>query len=104
MATVEQIQRVLKNVIDPELGINIVDLGLVYQIEEKRGHVHITATLTTPACPLGPQIVQSIQNEVKQLENVKRVEVEFTFDPPWNESKMSAEGKAELKALRQGFV
>jgi metal-sulfur cluster biosynthetic enzyme len=101
MATVEEIREALKNVADPEIGVNIVDLGLIYGIEEKDGAVRITATLTYPGCPLGPQIMDEIKEAVMALQGVRRVEVEITFNPPWDKDMMTQEGRDELDLLRQ---
>lgn len=103
MATAEEIRQALKNVSDPEIGVNIVDLGLVYNIEDKDGNVKITATLTYPGCPLGPQIMEEIKRAVGGLQGVKRVEVEITFDPPWTRDMMTEEGREELELLRQSM-
>ena len=102
MATENEIREALKHVIDPEIGVNIVDLGLVYGIEENEGRVHVTATLTSPACPLGPVITQDAKNEVLKLDGVKSVDVEITFDPPWTPEQMTDDGKKELQFIRQG--
>lgn len=101
MATVAEIREALKNVSDPEIGVNIVDLGLVYDVAETGGSVRITATLTYPGCPLGPQIAEDIKRAVMGLEGVKRVDVEITFDPPWTREMMTEEGREELELLRQ---
>ncbi len=90
------ITKALRTILDPELFVSIVDLGLVYDIFEKEGVVKITMTLTTIGCPL----FQTIENEVKEkilaIPNVKSVEVELTFDPPWDPSRLSEKAKAEL--------
>jgi metal-sulfur cluster biosynthetic enzyme len=101
MATAEEIRQALKGVKDPELGISIVDLGLIYGIEEKDGRVNITATLTYPGCPLGPQIMDEMKRAVALLAGVKRVEVEIVFDPPWTKEMMTEDGREELEILRQ---
>lgn len=96
MPTKEEILEVLKNVIDPELRINIVDLGLVYGVEVKGEEVFIEATLTSPMCPLGPVIEQDIKREVNGMEGVKETHVRIVWDPPWDLSKMSDEAKLTL--------
>ncbi|MFH1199944.1 MAG: metal-sulfur cluster assembly factor [Candidatus Micrarchaeota archaeon] len=103
MATEAQIRAALKNVLDPEIGVNIVDMGLIYGIEEKGGAVRVTATLTYPGCPLGQQIMDEIKAAVAALEGVKRVEVEITFNPPWDKDMMSQDGRDELDLLRQSM-
>jgi len=90
------ITKVLKTILDPELFVSIVDLGLVYDIAIKDNAVKITMTLTTIGCPL----FQTIENEVKEkvlaIPGVKSVDVELTFDPPWDPSRLSKKAKAEL--------
>ena len=85
----------LKTVYDPEIGVNIVDLGLIYEIEEKaESEVHIKMTLTSPACPLGPQIIEEIKQKLSNLGLTANIEI--TFNPPWGPDKMSEDGKFEL--------
>lgn len=87
----------LKNVPDPELGISIVDLGLVYDVKmDKAGNVEVLMTLTTMGCPLFELISEPVKQELMKLEGVKKVTVELTFDPPWNQDKMSKEAKVKL--------
>ncbi|MGH8526753.1 MAG: metal-sulfur cluster assembly factor, partial [Gammaproteobacteria bacterium] len=86
----------LREVYDPELHYNIYDLGLVYDIGVNDGDVKILMTLTTPACPIGPMITEQISESIGLIPGVKNVDVEFTFDPPWNPDKMSDEAKADL--------
>ncbi|OGD88965.1 hypothetical protein A3I53_01445 [Candidatus Curtissbacteria bacterium RIFCSPLOWO2_02_FULL_40_13b] len=89
----------LKQCIDPELGINIVDLGLVYSINIEGSRISILMTLTTAGCPLESYFVKDISIKLKSLKGVSDVTVETTFDPPWNPAKMSQESKDLL-----GFV
>lgn len=96
MATVEEIEEALTNVIDPELGLDFVELGLIYAINNEDGHVHVTYTLTTPGCPIGPQVESQIQEFVGELTGVKSVEVEITFVPPWTPEKMSEDARFAL--------
>ena len=91
-----QVTEALRTVDDPELGINIVDLGLVYGVEIEEGKVHVTFTLTTMGCPIGPMIVQQIQQVLAPIEGVETVEAEMTLSPPWTPEKMSEEAKAAL--------
>ena len=86
----------LKTVMDPELGINIVDLGLIYDVKIEKGKVIVTTTLTTPYCPLGPTIIKSIEDAVMSVKEVEDVKVKITFDPPWDKNKMSESAKEEL--------
>ncbi len=101
MPTKEEVLEVLKECYDPEIGINIVDLGLIYdvQIEEATGRVKVTFTLTSPFCPLGPELVDCIRSRVGSLEGVKEVETELTFDPPWSPQRATEEGKALLRIM-----
>jgi len=100
MITKEQILKKMKNVYDPEIPVNVVDLGLVYNIEIKEeGNIHILMTLTAPGCPIYKYIAEKVKREVSQLEGVKKVDVEFTFDPPWSPDKMSEEGKKVLRSM-----
>lgn len=100
MITKEQIIERMKKVYDPEIPINVVDLGLVYNIEIKEnGIIDILMTLTAPGCPIYPYIAEQVRKEVSQIEGVKEVNVEFTFDPPWSPDKMTEEGKEALRAM-----
>ena len=99
MVTQEQIIDKLKHCLDPELGINIVDLGLVYGINIEGNKVGVIMTLTTPGCPLDSYFVRDITDKVKTLKGVSDVNVELTFTPPWSPSKMSDDSKDIL-----GFV
>jgi metal-sulfur cluster biosynthetic enzyme len=86
----------LREVNDPELGINIVDLGLVYDVSIEGDAVHVTYTLTTMGCPIGPLIEEQIRKMIEPLEGVDRVEAEMVLSPPWTPEKMSEEAKAAL--------
>ena len=86
--TREKIEAALKEVIDPEIGINILDLGFIYGIEINDGQVKIKMTLTSPMCPLGGLIIEDIKKRVGSLEGVTAVDVELVFDPPWTPEKM----------------
>lgn len=96
--TEDNVKQVLKQVDDPELGINIIDLGLVYEtrvLEDK--DVQIVMTLTTPFCPIGPSVKQQINILLhQQVEGVDKVDVQFTFNPPWDKDMMSEDAKMEL--------
>lgn len=96
MASHEEIEAALSNVIDPELGLDFVELGLIYGIEEQDGDVKVTFTLTTPACPIGPQVTEQIEEFVGELEGVESVQTEMTFMPPWSPDKMSEDAKFAL--------
>ncbi|MFN2589625.1 MAG: metal-sulfur cluster assembly factor [Actinomycetota bacterium] len=92
----EQVLDALKQVDDPELGINIVDLGLVYGIELQGNAVHITYTLTTMGCPIGPLIEAQIKQLLAGIEGVDEVNAEMVLRPPWTPEMMSEEAKAAL--------
>lgn len=96
MVTEDVIVEGLREVYDPELHYNIYDLGLVYNIDVNDGGVKILMTLTTPACPIGPLIVEQIQENISLIPGVKDVEIEFTFNPPWSPEKMTDEARADL--------
>lgn len=93
----DQIREALREVIDPEVGINIVDLGLVYGIKAWDGHIHVAVTMTTPACPLGEYITDSMQGALQRLApETKDIQVNLVWDPPWRPSMMSDDAKAQL--------
>lgn len=94
--TREQVYQALRNVYDPELGINIVDLGLVYDVEIADGAVHIEYTLTTMGCPIGPLIEQQMQQLLAGIEGVETVDAELVLRPAWTPEMMSEEAKAAL--------
>ena len=91
-----QVMDALRKVDDPELGINIVDLGLVYDVSIEGDAVHVTYTLTTMGCPIGPLIEQQIKEMIDPIEGIDRVEAEMVLSPPWTPDKMSEEAKAAL--------
>ena len=97
-ATPEEVVETLKAVYDPEIGINIVDLGLVYGVNKsEEGEVNVAMTLTSPACPLGPVIIDQVQYVVGRLPGVENVSVDFVWTPPWDPRvHASEEAKAEL--------
>jgi len=93
----EQVQDKLKLVLDPELGVSIVDLGLIYTIAvSKDGVCMITMTLTTIGCPLFAQIQKEIEDRVMELEEIEDVTIDLTFDPPWSAEKMTEEARIQL--------
>jgi metal-sulfur cluster biosynthetic enzyme len=94
--TRERVLESLKNVFDPELGINIVDLGLVYEVEISDGTVHIEYTLTTMGCPIGPLIEQQMQQLLSAVDGVEAVDAEMVIRPAWSPEMMSEEAKAAL--------
>lgn len=87
----------LENVIDPELGIDIVNLGLIYDVElDDDSIARVTMTLTSMGCPMGPQIVANIQQELMELPEVKEVDVNIIWNPPWSKENMSRYAKMAL--------
>lgn len=96
MLTKKIVEDKLRLVLDPELGINIVDLGLIYDVKVEKNEVFILMTLTFPGCPLGAIINKEINEKVGQLENLDKLNLKITFDPPWDLSKINPEAKAEL--------
>lgn len=90
----------LKQVIDPELDCNIVDLGLVYSVEISGTHVKVTMTLTTPGCPMHESIAAGVQHAVLALDGVEQVDVEVVWDPPWHPAMMTREGQEQLNQRR----
>jgi metal-sulfur cluster biosynthetic enzyme len=94
--TVEDVMDALANVIDPELGLDFVELGLIYGVEVDGGQVHVTFTLTTPACPIGPHVVEQVEEFVGELEGVQSVDAEMVFTPPWSPERMSEDAKFAL--------
>ena len=83
----------LKQVIDPEIGCNIVDLGLVYSVTIDGGNVGVTMTLTTPGCPMHESIRWGVHNAILNLEDVTDVDVQLVWDPPWNPLMMTEVGR-----------
>ncbi|MCL5797550.1 MAG: metal-sulfur cluster assembly factor [Patescibacteria group bacterium] len=97
MLSKKSLMEKLKNIPDPELGISIVDLGLVYDVKaDKNGNVEVVMTLTTMGCPLFDLIADPVRMELSKVKGVKDVTVELTFDPPWTPEKMSKEARVKL--------
>ncbi len=105
----DKVREELKKVIDPELFVNIIDLGLVYTIDikeketvaseedaEPKSDVCIEMTLTSPACPAGPQLIAGSKNAVSQLEDVDEVEIKLVMDPPWTPDRMTEDARDQL--------
>ncbi len=90
----EAILETLRQVFDPELGCNIVDLGLVYSVAIANGKVRVVMTLTTPGCPMHESICQGVKNALLNLDAVDDAEVELVWEPAWEPSMMSASGRA----------
>jgi len=94
------IVKTLKGIHDPEIPVNIYDLGLIYEVDvDDNRKVTITMTLTAPNCPLADQVVEEVQEKILKIDGVTEVEVRLTFDPPWDKSRMSDEAMLELGFL-----
>jgi metal-sulfur cluster biosynthetic enzyme len=101
MATAPAVADALRTVIDPELGINLVDLGLVYQIVTARDRVRIVLTMTSPACPLSEYMKELVnQAVIARVADAGDVEISIVLDPPWSPEMMSAEARRELNVDR----
>ncbi len=96
MVSIEDVEAALTNVIDPELGLDFVELGLIYGIEVEQGDVQVTFTLTSPGCPIGPQVSEQIEEFVGELQGVTSVESSMVFTPPWTPERMSEDAKFAL--------
>ena len=96
----EKIVRVLKTIFDPEIPVDIYELGLIYDVfVNEEYEVKVLMTLTTPNCPVAETLPLEVEEKVKSLDDVKDAEVEITFDPPWSQDLMSDEAKLELGLL-----
>jgi metal-sulfur cluster biosynthetic enzyme len=94
--TEEDVYEALEEVIDPELGLDFVSLGLVYEVEIEKEDVYVTFTLTTPACPIGPQVSEQMKEFVGDLPGVNGVHPKMIFDPPWSPEMMTDDAKFAL--------
>jgi metal-sulfur cluster biosynthetic enzyme len=86
----------LKTVKDPEVGVNIVDLGLVYTIATREGEVDVEMTLTTPACPAGPEILRNAVSAIEAIEGINKANVKLVMTPPWSPDRMSDDARDEM--------
>ncbi len=96
MVSDEEVRRVLKTAVDPEFGLSVIDLGLIYELKIEDDKVYIKMTLTTPTCPLANVIVADVYQKVKEIPGVKDVDIELTFDPPWSPDMMTPEARKLL--------
>jgi FeS assembly SUF system protein len=93
----DHIEEAIKTIYDPEIPVNIFELGLIYKIQMlEKNSVHIYMTLTAPACPAAGEILMEVETKVKAIEGIGEVEVRLTFDPPWDRDMMSDEARLEL--------
>jgi FeS assembly SUF system protein len=92
-----EIVKVLRNIYDPEIPVNIYDLGLIYEIEvEEEGLVKLVMTLTAPNCPLADNLLEEVNEKVREIKGVKKVDLKLVFDPPWNKDMLSDAARLEL--------
>ena len=96
MVTADDVTDALRDVIDPELGLDFVELGLIYDVTIDDGTVSVLYTLTTPGCPIGPQVSEQIEEFVSELDEVNAVNSTLTFDPAWSPERMSDDAKFAL--------
>ena len=96
MVDEEEVTEALSNVIDPELGLDFLELGLIYEIEIEEAEVYVTFTLTSPGCPIGPQVADQIKEYVSELQGVEKVHPKMVFTPPWTPELMSEDAKFAL--------
>jgi metal-sulfur cluster biosynthetic enzyme len=97
MLTSEAIRKALRAVKDPELNLNIIDIGLVYDVEvTEPGDVHVRMTLTSPGCPAGAEIIEEAKRVIGDMEGVRQVEIELVWDPYWTPEKMDPRVRAFL--------
>lgn len=95
----QNIVKVLKNIYDPEIPVNIYDLGLIYKVETDGSKVEITMTLTAPNCPMADELVENVNKDIKEISGVTDVNVILTFEPPWDMNCLSDEAKLEMGML-----
>ncbi|MCF6170015.1 MAG: iron-sulfur cluster assembly protein [Bacteroidales bacterium] len=96
----EKVVNVLKNIFDPEIPVNVYDLGLIYENKvAENGKVHILMTLTSPNCPVAESLPAQVKEELSYLTGVSEVEVEITFEPPWDQEMITEEARLELGLL-----
>ena len=94
--SLDEIKEALRDVYDPEIPVNVYDLGLVYDIRLNGGEVYVQMTLTAPGCGMGPYIAQNAEWRIAEVEGVEDVEVDMVFDPPWNPEMITEDGKKLL--------
>ncbi|BAN34297.1 hypothetical protein SCD_n00448 [Sulfuricella denitrificans skB26] len=97
MLTEKEVRTVLRSVIDPEVGMNIIDLGLVYDVEISDNRLHVDLTMTTPACPMGEMILDDVHEMLAALAPTDvEIDIELVWDPPWSPDKMSEHARKHL--------
>lgn len=96
----DKVTEALKTVFDPEIPVNIYELGLIYKADvDKENNIKIEMTLTAPACPMADQIVEDVRSKIDEIKETNKIEVELVFDPPWEMDMMSEAAKLELGLL-----
>ncbi|MFI4980945.1 MAG: metal-sulfur cluster assembly factor [Nevskiales bacterium] len=95
-----QVREALRNIVDPEIGINIVDLGLVYAVEADRQTVRVRMTMTTPSCPMGGMLAEEVRALIRQRFPAATVDVDLVWDPPWQPDMMSPAARSQLGVRR----
>jgi len=93
MPSEDQVREALRSIIDPEAGMNIVDLGLIYRVDAMPGRVAIEMTMTTPACPVGPMLVDQVRDAIRAIAPEAEIAVELVWEPPWHAGLMSERAK-----------
>ena len=96
MSQKEEIMEKLKTVIDPEIDIDVVNLGLIYGLDINNGKIDVKMTLTVPGCPLMNYLVKEVETKIKEIDWVKEVVVNLTFDPPWSPDRITEKAKKKL--------
>lgn len=100
LKTEEEIVRMLRTVYDPEIPVNVYDLGLIYKIDlNAEGHLLVEMTLTAPSCPMADFILEDIRQKLESIEGITQVELQLVFEPEWDKEMMSDEAKMELGML-----
>ncbi len=94
--SIEEIQEALRDVYDPEIPVNVLDLGLIYDIQLNGNQVYVQMTLTAPGCGMGPYIAQNAEWRIAEIEGIDEVEVDMVFDPPWTPEMITEDGKKLL--------
>ena len=96
MVTEKEVRKALRKVKDPEIHLDVVVLGLIYDVDVQDSHVHVTMSLTSPFCPVAPQIIEEAKTAVEGVEGVDSAEVELTFEPPWSPDRIDPIIRASL--------
>ena len=94
--TIDEVQEALRDVYDPEIPVNVLDLGLIYDIKINDGQVYVQMTLTAPGCGMGPYIAQQAEWRLAEVEGIEDINVDLVFDPPWTPDMITEEGKRLL--------